>query len=432
MIRFTDAPIALTVISASMALLFGACTTGQPRAARIDNDFVQPDTSGRILYMEPVEPTARTVISKNYTVGSRRVATVDEPMVGVRDYTSSDLIVAAIATRDFVQHCRRPEDLKPQEVAATAAAAEREQQAVDPRAAAEVPSGGFTHEPEAYGASGTSEADRAVSTTATTDAAPKAKRESHVGRFFSRMFGGDDAAASAESTTVREQTPSEEPDFAEPLTPRTAGRADAESDSEAQEQAQAASAVTAVEVADPLACQSGRLSYIHGKRGDRFAVAGAFETGSKRYYLIDVPTPNGNMYIAVDARGRLKYDPYLAWRELDDVVVTRFGIPLEYQQASVVMEEEGRLFRFETSETVSVHGGAYRNFELVYKGTTYDHRGMVYHVLYKEYGRDRPTVPIYIQDLAYASQTQTVDILGMRIRVHDVDDTQISYTIQRD
>ena len=57
--RFTDAPIALTVISASMALIFGACTTGQPRAARINNDFVQPDTSGRVLYMEPVEPTAR-------------------------------------------------------------------------------------------------------------------------------------------------------------------------------------------------------------------------------------------------------------------------------------------------------------------------------------------------------------------------------------
>lgn len=427
--RFTDAPISLTLIAASMALAFGACTTGQPRAARINTSYVQPDTSGRVLYMEPVEPTARTVISKNYAVGSRRVASVDEPMVGVQDYTSSDLVVAAVATRDFVQHCRTPEDLAPQERAATAAAAP-EPQAVDPRASAEVPSGGFAHEPEAYGASGTSESAGTASMVATADAAPKAERESHVGRFFHRVFGREDAAASAQSTTVRERAPQEERDLAEPLTPRTAGQLDSESDSESE--ARADGAVNAVAVADPLACQSGRLSYIHGKQGDRFPVAGAFEAAGKRYYLLEIPTPNGTMYIAVDALGRLKYDPYLAWHELDDTAATRFGVPLEYQNASVAMGEKGRLFRFETTETVSVHGGAYRNFELVYKGTTYDHRGMVYHVLYKEYGRDRPTVPIFIQDLAYASQTDTVDILGMRIRVHDVDDSQISYTVQRD
>jgi len=444
--RFTHAPIALTVIAASMALSLSACTTGQPRAARIDNTYVQPDTSGDVIYMEPVEPIARTVISKNYSVGNRRVATVGEPMVGVRDYTSSDLVVAATATRGFIQHCRVAEDLKTKQPEVAAAEPAPASQPVDPRASAEVPSGGFSHDPEAYaasGASGAGDVDPPASTPTTTrPPQPEPEPRSHVGRWwasFRKKMSGDDPPARAESTTVREQAPpQEEPDFAEPLTPRTAGRTGSEY--EPEEAAQPEVAVAEVEatteseteVVDPLACQSGRFSYIRGKQGDQFAVAGAFEEAGKRYYLLEVPTPDGNMYVAVDDLGRLKYEPYMAYRRLDDVTVTRFGIPLEYQEASVPMEGKSRLFRFETTETLSVQGGAYRNFELVYKGTTYDHRGMVYHVLYKEYGRDRPTTPIYIQDLAYASQTNTVDILGMRIRVHDVNDTQIIYTVQRD
>lgn len=426
--RSTWSSLALTAMAAAAALAVGACTTGQPRAARIEGAWVEPDTSGRVIYLQPVQPTARTVISKNYAVGSRRVAAVGEPMVGVRDYTSSDLVVAAIAARDFVQHCRTADDLELEEVAEEPA-----EPVVDPRATAEVPSGGFEHEPEAYDLGATQEAPlpSTPDTQISEPAAAEGERRSLGSRAtapFRRLFGGREDEAAAAEVPYGGPTREEESDLAEPLTPPTAARVS----DEGQPEVEAPDAVVPEGPVDPLACQSGRLSFVRGERGERFVVSGAFEEGGKQYYLVDIPTIGGNVFVAVDARGRLKSEPYLAWRDVNDDVTTRFGVPLEYLKVPVPMQSDERLFRFETTETVAVHGGAYRNFELVFKGTTYDHRGMVYHMLYKEYGRDRPNSPIFIQDLAYASQTNTVDILGMRIRVHDVNDSQIIYTVQRD
>lgn len=411
--RFTESLLALSIATAVLAVSGAGCTTGQPRAARIDSSFETPDESGRVIYMEPVQSTARTVISKNYAVGTRRVTTVGDPMVGVRDYTSSDVVIAAVATRDFVQHCRRVSQLNAEELVEMNAALEAGVEADVERASISAASASMGEQ-------------SATDAVATADSAEVAAADTSDGLLapFRNLFTGADSepaaakpAAKADPIVVLPDAPAEAP----------AAQVDVTVDA-----VEIAEIPVPVDPVDPRICDSGRLSWVRGETGERFGVAGIFAEDGKEYYLLDVPTPEGNLYVAVDKLGKLKEEPYLAWRDLDEVATTRFGVPLRYVKTKVPLEEETRLFRFETTETMSLQGGDYRNFELVFEGTSYDHRGMVYHVLYKEYGRDRPTTPIFVQDLAYARQTNTVDILGMRIRVHDVSDDEIVYTVQRD
>ena len=410
---FTESLLALSIATAVLAVSGAGCTTGQPRAARIDSSFETPDESGRVIYMEPVQSTARTVISKNYAVGTRRVTTVGDPMVGVRDYTSSDVVIAAVATRDFVQHCRRVSQLNAEELVEMNAALEAGVEADVERASISAASASMGEQ-------------SATDAVATADSAEVAAADTSDGLLapFRNLFTGADSepaaakpAAKADPIVVLPDAPAEAP----------AAQVDVTVDA-----VEIAEIPVPVDPVDPRICDSGRLSWVRGETGERFGVAGIFAEDGKEYYLLDVPTPEGNLYVAVDKLGKLKEEPYLAWRDLDEVATTRFGVPLRYVKTKVPLEEETRLFRFETTETMSLQGGDYRNFELVFEGTSYDHRGMVYHVLYKEYGRDRPTTPIFVQDLAYARQTNTVDILGMRIRVHDVSDDEIVYTVQRD
>ena len=410
---FTESLLALSIATAVLAVSGAGCTTGQPRAARIDSSFETPDESGRVIYMEPVQSTARTVISKNYAVGTRRVTTVGDPMVGVRDYTSSDVVIAAVATRDFVQHCRRVSQLNAEELVEMNAALEAGVEADVERASISAASASMGEQ-------------SATDAVATADSAEVAASDTSDGLLapFRNLFTGADSepaaakpAAKADPIVVLPDAPAEAP----------AAQVDVTVDA-----VEIAEIPVPVDPVDPRICDSGRLSWVRGETGERFGVAGIFAEDGKEYYLLDVPTPEGNLYVAVDKLGKLKEEPYLAWRDLDEVATTRFGVPLRYVKTKVPLEEETRLFRFETTETMSLQGGDYRNFELVFEGTSYDHRGMVYHVLYKEYGRDRPTTPIFVQDLAYARQTNTVDILGMRIRVHDVSDDEIVYTVQRD
>lgn len=411
--RFTESLLALSIATAVLSVSGAGCTTGQPRAARIDSSFETPDESGRVIYMEPVQSTARTVISKNYAVGTRRVTTVGDPMVGVRDYTSSDVVIAAVATRDFVQHCRRVSQLNAEELVEMNAALEAGVEADVERASISAASASMGEQ-------------SATDAVATADSAEVAAADTSDGLLapFRNLFTGADSepaaakpAAKADPIVVLPDAPAEAP----------AAQVDVTVDA-----VEIAEIPVPVDPVDPRICDSGRLSWVRGETGERFGVAGIFAEDGKEYYLLDVPTPEGNLYVAVDKLGKLKEEPYLAWRDLDEVATTRFGVPLRYVKTKVPLEEETRLFRFETTETMSLQGGDYRNFELVFEGTSYDHRGMVYHVLYKEYGRDRPTTPIFVQDLAYARQTNTVDILGMRIRVHDVSDDEIVYTVQRD
>ena len=57
--RFTESLLALSIATAVLAVSGAGCTTGQPRAARIDSSFETPDESGRVIYMEPVQSRIR-------------------------------------------------------------------------------------------------------------------------------------------------------------------------------------------------------------------------------------------------------------------------------------------------------------------------------------------------------------------------------------
>jgi hypothetical protein len=182
---------------------------------------------------------------------------------------------------------------------------------------------------------------------------------------------------------------------------------------------------------DKLACRSGRLAQLQARAHDRFDVAGSFIDAGKGYYLVKIPASGGNLYIASDTSGRVKPGRYAAWAP-DDVAETPAGIPLRWQDTPVPFQVEGPVFRYETQESLAPEGSKFVHYELLYKGTTYDYRGMVYHLLYREYRRENPSLPLYEQDLEFAGSVTTVDVLGLRIRVEDVNDNQIVYTVMSD
>jgi hypothetical protein len=287
--------VLLAVVAAS---LVAACAgTGKPRPAKIENEAFAPDTSGDIVYLEETPATRRAVVTKNYAIGERRVSTVGEPMVGVRNYTAADRVVGAVALMDFAQLCRTPKE------------------------------------------------------------------------------GETDLA--------------------------------------------------------PLVCRSGRLSALRGSARERFDVAGAFMEAGKSYYLVKIPGSGGSIYLAVDTGGRVKNGRYAAWAP-DDVEKTPAGIPLRWQDTPTPLVLGAPLFRFETDEAVAADSANFVHYEILYRGTTYDYRGMVYHLLYREYRRENPSLPLYEQDLEFSSSVNTVDVLGLRMRVHDVNESQIVYTVLMD
>ena len=287
--------VLLAVVAVS---LVSACAgTGKPRPAKVDNEAFTPDTSGDIAYMQDTPTTRRAVVTKSYAIGERRVATVGEPMVGVRNYTAEDRAVGAVALMDFAQLCRTPKE------------------------------------------------------------------------------GETDLSK--------------------------------------------------------LVCRSGRLATLRGSARERFGIAGAMMEAGKSYYFVRIPGPGSSIYLAVDTGGRVKSGHYAAWAP-DDVERTPAGIPLRWQDTPTPLVIGSPLFRFETDEAVATDSANFVHYEILYRGTTYDYRGMVYHLLYREYRRENPSLPLYEQDLEFSSSVTTVDVLGLRMRVHDVNETQIVYTVLTD
>lgn len=349
-----------------------SCSTGKPAPAGIREQKVKPDSSGKTVYLEPAPTDSRTVISKNYTIGGRRRAAVGEPVVGVRNYTAAERVTSATVLRDFRQLCEVPtppkQEKKPAPVAGDG---------------------------------------------------PAGVAEDEV---------GEDGAVDVES-----------------------------SDTSLSAQPQrASSASTDSGILDSLeryACRQGVLGQLRATKGTVLAVPGAFKENGEFYYLLEIPTDEGAVFLSVDRRGRVKPDRYAVRRKsADKDVITPRGIPLTYLTTRGPLEitlepgeaedpydvpsrgptYSGPVVRFQTSEAVLPHGDANRYFDLIYDGTSYDHRGMVYHILYKEYRRDNPEVALYTKTLAYTADQTTIDLLGFRIRVHDVNETGISYTVERD
>lgn len=202
-----------------------------------------------------------------------------------------------------------------------------------------------------------------------------------------------------------------------------------------------------------FACRKGILGRVRATKGTVLAVPGAFEENGEIYYLLEIPTDEGAVFLSVDRRGRVKSDRYIVRRRsADKNVITPQGIPLTYLTTrgplQITLEPgeavdpydvptkgptyAGPVVRFQTSEAILPHGSANQYFDLIYNGASFDHRGMVYHILYKEYRRDNPEVTLYTKSLAYPAGQSTIDLLGFSIHVHDVNETSIAYTVERD
>jgi len=279
------------VVIAAMSL---AACTGQPSPARVDEP-VYDSADGRVLYMDRVPASTRTVVEKDYTIGARRVAASGAPMLTVKNYTVSDRVVGAVALDDFEQRCPGSND-----------------------------------------------------------------------------------------TEVR--------------------------------------------------CKSGGRAYVRGQANERFSVGGAMRQGGNLYYLVSFDAAEqGIIHAASDARGRLKPTDYLFRAPRDaHAVATPLGVPLSPVSIKTPIVRDTALFRFEVDKQVDPLAPNFQHYGLFYEGTTYDHSGMVYHILYREYRRDGSSDPLFQQSLAFAGETSTIDVLGFRIRIHNVSDKQIVYTIQRD
>jgi len=436
--------------------------------------------------MRPVTVSTSRVISKNYDLGSRRVASVGEPIIGVRNYTATDVVVEAVALQDFRQICSVPRGLdQAQELSFTAdqeayASGPSDESEIAPATKVDMAAieGGAAeasasaplaqHSADAYAEGETSQGTPVVAGSESEETAP---RRSLLDRFH-RLLTGDDAstpapAAQVEASaggssaqaaatgmddevamTVREDggdagvgasvQVSADAGTAEAQAPAVAHSPDTEfrlyddTDLEARrENVTPSFAGLGDEEMEKLYCKRGLLSYVLAASGERFAIAGQFVEAGKTYYLVQLPVRGGDLFLAVDDSGRLKPERYVAWHDEDDTRKTSLGIPIEYLSVKYPLAPEKPLFFFDHRESV-VAGGTSQNFDLIYEGTSYDHRGMVYHMRYREYDRVRPNEPIYVQDLAYSGHTSTVDVLGLRIRVHDVSDQQIIYTVQND
>jgi hypothetical protein len=335
----------LRLCAAIVVVMGMAACTGQPSPARI-REPVYDLADGKVVYMDNLPTSTRTVLQKDYALGARRVARVSEPMLSVKNYTVADRVVAAVVLEDFEQPC----------------------------------------------------------------AASRAVRSSGGSVATGRSATGGKPGHKSHSS-------------------KTATEAQAEVEIEAAE---------VVEAAEPavrtVRCRDGRLSRVRGQREQRLPVGGAMREGGDLFYMVQFDAAeDGMVYLASDARGRVKAGDYLARSKAPgQSESTPLGIPLEIMSTKTPLMRDKVLFRYEVEETIDPLAPQFQHYSLMYEGTSYDHRGMVYHVLYREYRRDGSKIPLFEQSLAFAGETSTVDVLGFRIRVHDVSDKQIVYTVQRD
>jgi hypothetical protein len=184
---------------------------------------------------------------------------------------------------------------------------------------------------------------------------------------------------------------------------------------------------------DAVPCKSTPLSYLDLPAGRDLNVAGGFEEDGVVYYLLSVETPEGTLFLATDRLGRLKSSRYAAWRDAKaETVVTQLGMPLNVLDISHPLRLTTPIVRYETEEVLLPDSPKYVHFELDYAGTTHDYRGNVWHLLYKEYRRDPPGSPIYTKRLDYTDVGSPIELLGMRIQIHDATGSYLTYTVIED
>jgi hypothetical protein len=88
--------------------------------------------------------------------------------------------------------------------------------------------------------------------------------------------------------------------------------------------------------------------------------------------------------------------------------------------------------RYETEEVVLADSANYVHFELDYAGMSDDVRGRTWHLLYKEFRRSPVGSPIYTKRLDYTEVGSSIELLGLKIQIHDVSPSRIVYTVLSD
>jgi hypothetical protein len=188
-----------------------------------------------------------------------------------------------------------------------------------------------------------------------------------------------------------------------------------------------------VATSERVPCKSGPLANLDLPAGRVMNVAGSFEENGVVYNLLAQEAHEGTLFVATDRAGRLKTRGYAAWRVAEaETVVTQLGMPLEVLEVSDPLVFSTPIVRYETEEVVVADSPQYVHFELDYAGTTHDHRGEVWHLLYKEYRRNPANSPIYTKRLDYTDVGSTIQLLGLRIQIHDATGSYLTYTVLED
>ncbi|RMD85087.1 MAG: hypothetical protein D6815_02710 [Candidatus Dadabacteria bacterium] len=154
--------------------------------------------------------------------------------------------------------------------------------------------------------------------------------------------------------------------------------------------------------------------------------------GGRSYYAIRFDAgEEGTLYLLADEQGRPKPVPYVAWHPRRPSSNQPAGVALELLEVEVPLDPARPIVRYETTQTTTASALG-SGFEIVYQGITVDQRGTVFHLLYREFGRTTPAVPVHVQDLEFVGTPQTIDLLGLRLRVRAVSDDRIEYAVLGD
>ena len=408
-IVFASVLLAATLPASGCILGLG---TGKPEPADIKEKQreVEVDHSGRFVYLQPVPTEKRPVVKKEYAVGTQRIAGVGEAMVGYRNFTAATQVSHVIAVRDFVQLCR-PLDRSGGRGSWFFGQSDDDQRRASDRGRPRVPEADDYGEPS-YDPNAMADMD----STAASRGRPKRVTRSDNRETLSDILFEDDPSGAGEGRRNASNTaawdgelpelPEEEPYISPEEYERMVERS---------------------------SCRSIPLRFLRGEAGDRLQVGGSFLEGGEIYYLVQFDSPEGTLYMAVDRYGRIKKGDYAAWLDIDDEgVVTPIGVPLEYVSTRVSMDTDTPLFKYGTDESSDPEAPRHLHYEITYGGTTYDHRGLVYHLKYQEYRRDAQEEPNFTKALVFTGNQRLVDVLGLQIQVHDVNDAAIVYTVLRD
>ena len=180
-------------------------------------------------------------------------------------------------------------------------------------------------------------------------------------------------------------------------------------------------------------CQSAPLSELRAEKGEAWTVAGVLSEPEldRAYYVVGKNVEGGIIYIVVDEGGYLKHGQNVAWRGDDGDAYESDGLPVDYVSMDVALEPAGPLVELQHDREV-LEGSSPLNFDLLYAGRGAGTRTKSVRLLYKEYSPHVTDREIHSEEFVYRLYDDTISFRNFRIRVHDANDSNISYRVESD